>query len=218
MHQFSFEHESTPRLRKESNWGSNETWSDEEQFLSDEDGDAYSTMNYSSTNTYHEQNSYYTPSTFPQVYHTPHHAILTHCVHHLPPSSFLCNMPHTNPTPSELDHNSHHQFQLPSPLQHQSDSDAKCNLIKPKKNANILSSTLIKKDSLLSQTQAFAKYHKLVVVSKAPTLATKLAQDAFFGEDVHRCTVNGLPRTTWTSYSRANRVCLPSSPSIGQIL
>ena len=70
MHQFSFEHESTPRLRKESNWGRNKTWLDEEQFLSDEDGDAYSTMNCSSTNTsnsYHEQNSYYFPTGLPHL-------------------------------------------------------------------------------------------------------------------------------------------------------
>ena len=52
--------------------------------------------------------------------------------------------------------------------------------------------SIINKDSLISPTQAFAKYHKLVVVSKAPTLTTKLAQDAFFGEDVLRCcTVMG---------------------------
>ena len=70
MHQFSFEHESTPRLRKESNWDRDKIWSDEEQFLSDEDGDAYSTMNCSSTNTsnsYHEQNSYYFPTGLPHL-------------------------------------------------------------------------------------------------------------------------------------------------------
>ena len=148
-HQFSFEHESTPRLRRDRN----KSWSDEEQFLSDEDGDgdAYSTMNCSSMNSYHEQNSYYTPSTFPPAYHTPHHAnspypnpLYTSHGLHLTPPSFPYNMPHTNSTPSELRHTPHHQFQLSPPLQHQSDSDAKCNPIKPKKNTNILSSTSIR--------------------------------------------------------------------------
>ena len=81
---------------------------------------------------------------------------------------------------------------FPPPLPYHTSPVAKCNPVKPKKNANNLPSAAIIKEALISPSQAFAKYHKLLVVSKAPTLATKLARDVFFGTSVlRRCTVMG---------------------------
>ena len=213
MHHFSFEHESIPRLRKESNWGSNETetqW-DDEQFLSDEDGNTYSTMHCFSQNIpnlQHKQNSYYAPSTYLPTYHLPHHAnspILTCCVLHMaftslhPPFPTTCLTLHLNSiTPLTINFSSHSHYSIDLRVRLSSP-------IKPKKNANILSSTSINRDSLISLTQTFAKYHKRVVISKAPTLATKLTRDAFFGENVlRRCTVMG----GWNEVTCSKQACV----------
>ena len=55
-----------------------------------------------------------------------------------------------------------------------------------------LPSTAVVKQKLLSPAVVIAKYPKLLVANKAPTLAMKLARDAYFGEEVMaRCTVMG---------------------------
>ena len=76
----------------------------------------------------------------------------------------------------------------------------RCQAIKPKKNAKVLAPSHIPKDKLANPSTVVAKYSKLCVDSKAPTLATKLAREAFFGDNVlSSCTVmgcreyNGLP-------------------------
>ena len=55
-----------------------------------------------------------------------------------------------------------------------------------------LPSTAVVKQKLLSPAVVIAKYPKLLVANKAPTLAMKLAREAYFGEEVMaQCTVMG---------------------------
>ena len=104
-----------------------------------------------------------------------------------PPDHTLPPPRHALPPPRHTPPLSYQSFQQAS-----SQGNAKCIPIKPKKSANTLPSTAICKEALMPTSQAFAKHHKLLVVSKAPTLATKLARDAYFGEGVlRRCTVMG---------------------------
>ena len=111
---------------------------------------------------------YHTPA-FP--YHTPP------LPYHAPPLPYK--------SPPELPSSQVHPGQQLTPQ-----GNTKCHPIKPKKNANTLPSAAIIKESLIPPTQACTKYYKLLKISKAPTLATKLARDSFFGEDVLRwCTV-----------------------------
>ena len=69
---------------------------------------------------------------------------------------------------------------------------AHCLPICPKKNANVLALSAIDKTKLAPPSQIVAKYSKLCIESKAPTLATKLARERFFGDRVLGfCTVMG---------------------------
>ena len=55
-----------------------------------------------------------------------------------------------------------------------------------------LPSTAVVKQKLLSPAEVIGKYPKLLVANKAPTLAMKLAREAYFGEEVMaQCTVMG---------------------------
>ena len=55
-----------------------------------------------------------------------------------------------------------------------------------------LPSTAVVKQKLLSPAVVIAKYAELLVANKAPTLAMKLAREAYFGEEVMaQCTVMG---------------------------
>ena len=68
----------------------------------------------------------------------------------------------------------------------------RCNPIRPKKNAKVLPSSAICKDKLSNPAFILSKYPKLCCESKIPTLATKLAREAFFGDNVLACcTVMG---------------------------
>ena len=68
----------------------------------------------------------------------------------------------------------------------------RCLPILPKKNANVLSSSAIDKMKLSAPAQIISKYSKLCIESKASTLATKLAHEGFFGDQVlGLCTVMG---------------------------
>ena len=73
---------------------------------------------------------------------------------------------------------------FPPPLPYHTTPVAKCNPVKLKRNANTLPSAAIIKEAHISRSEAFTKYHNLLVVSKAPTLAIKLAHGVFFGTSV----------------------------------
>ena len=77
----------------------------------------------------------------------------------------------------------------PSPVK----AAPQCLPIKSKlKNDNMVQSSAIEKDKLVPKHTVFSKYSKLLIVSKAPTLATKLAREAYFGDKVlGQCTVMG---------------------------
>jgi len=62
----------------------------------------------------------------------------------------------------------HHPF-TPLPGLQVNQGAPRCIPIHPKKNANIASSSAIEKDKLTTPEIVFAKYHKLAVVSRAPT-------------------------------------------------
>ena len=65
--------------------------------------------------------------------------------------------------------------------------------IKQRPNTSYLSSSSIRKNCLKNPEDVIRKYPKLRSESKAGKLAVKLAQEAYFGEDVLlRCTVNGF--------------------------
>jgi len=62
-------------------------------------------------------------------------------------------------------------------------------------------SSAIEKEKLTTPEIVFAKYHKLAVVSRAPTLAIKLAREAYFGDRMlSRCSL--VPRPSHPSVCR----------------
>ena len=111
--------------------------------------------------------------TLPLPYHTPP------LPYHTPPLPYK--------SPPELQSSQVHPCQPSTTL-----GDTKCPPIKPKKNTNTLPSADIINELLIPPTQGCIKYHKLLKISKASTLATKLVRDSFFAEDVSgHCTVMG---------------------------
>ena len=106
-----------------------------------------------------------------------------------PPPGFRYSTPRRPPPHERIFTPQHGSFYPPST--ERSADVPKCNIIRPK-NTVTLPSTKIDKDRLMTPPQAFTKYHKLILVNKIPTLATKLARDAYFGAEVlRRCTVMG---------------------------
>ena len=127
----------------------------------------------------------YSPAkSMPPLYQTPAQ------VGHFPPTYYppiIANSSHISPTymPEPVPH-------FPPPIPYHTSPVAKCNPVRQKRNTNTLPSAAIMKEGLISLSEAFAKYHNLITVSKAPTLATKLAREVFFGTGVLRqCTVMG---------------------------
>lgn len=58
--------------------------------------------------------------------------------------------------------------------------------------SSLPSSTTVQRQKLVHPEEVITKYPKLLVTNKAPTLAMKLAREAFFGEELMaRCTVMG---------------------------
>ena len=156
----------------------------------------YRTENYSQGSYqmrgYQEHKPPYTNSS--RSYSSPSYnysGLYNHQLHQSPhlPAAVSYSTPR-RPRLSESLYNPQNSF--PTTQHQRSTSAPNCNVIRPKKNANILAGNTINKNKLIPLVQASAKYHKLIVVSKAPTLATKLARDTFFGEDILRqCTVMG---------------------------
>ena len=72
-------------------------------------------------------------------------------------------------------------------------SEHKCITIKPSKKAvNILSSSQINKARLIDPDVIIRKYPNYQTVSRIGTLAQRLAQESYFGDDVlEKCTVMG---------------------------
>ena len=71
---------------------------------------------------------------------------------------------------------------------------SQCTIAPPNRKVAVvkLPSSAINKGQLLQATTVFRKYPGLICESKIGTLATKLAKEAFFGEDVLiQCTVVG---------------------------
>ena len=136
---------------------------------------------------------YSPPKSMPPLYQTPAH------VGHFPPTYFSPSISSISPTYMSEPvphfpppHMSEPVPHFPPPLAYQTSPAAKCNPVKAKRNANTLPSAAIMKQGLISLSEAFGKYHSLTTVSKAPTLATKLAREVFFGTSVlRRCTVMG---------------------------
>lgn len=68
----------------------------------------------------------------------------------------------------------------------------RCPPVKSRKKCTTLTSTAIPKATLKDPDEGIARYKNYHTISKAPTLATKLASQAYFGEQVlKRCTVLG---------------------------
>ena len=68
----------------------------------------------------------------------------------------------------------------------------RCPPVKSRKTCTILASSTIPKATLKDPDEVIARYKNYHTISKAPTLATKLASQAYFGEQVlKRCTVLG---------------------------
>ena len=89
------------------------------------------------------------------------------------------------------------------------------------KQAN-LPSTEINKDQLVHQELVLSKYQSLVKESTVGTLAVKLANESFFGNDILRkCTVMGCrdyPALPLAELSKLYLHCFPSTGTITQTL
>lgn len=117
----------------------------------------------------------------PQYYSTPTHYPYSHRNYEEPYS-------HPSFKEPQQPYRTHSSLPIDSGRGH----PPKCHPIKPRKNAKILPSSSICKDKLADPAAVVSKYSKLCCESKAPTLATKLAREAFFGDHVlAACTVMG---------------------------
>ncbi len=69
----------------------------------------------------------------------------------------------------------------------------RCLPIKPKRKAEVFSSSMIEKSRLTNPHTVIMKYDHYRTVSRVPTLAQKLAKEAYFGDRVLKaCTVMGF--------------------------
>lgn len=151
----------------------------------------YHMQQYSSQPSFHSYSSYPSQST-PQSSHQsypPQHQ-------RYPPQPTRQSYP-PQPThqafPAQPQLPSHYQQPAPLSSQPSGGQPPRCLPVKTRKAATTLSSSAIAYNKLSDPDSVIAKYKTYHAVSKAPTLAIKLASQAYFGDDIlKRCTVYGF--------------------------
>ena len=130
-----------------------------------------------------------------QLFHLCHPILIYQLIHlssHTNPPAVLSLLSHTDLPPGQpISQATSHQ-----PVNH----TPRCISIKPSKKV-YLSSSYIQHNQLSNPDSIIEKYRVYRVESRTPTLAQKLAQESYFGENVlKRCTVMGYrdkPALPW---------------------